>query len=139
MQGIAVAIIANAAACAVFVRAASLNYPGGYAALRLVEHLQKSQPTVDLINVHVDNLAAQSGFSRFSQIDSLNNGAIAVCFFLSPNTNAHQDTDTVCCAVLKQVHFDKTEHLDNPGQFADYTHLVTEVHAVVDSVGATHE
>ncbi len=60
-------LAASAAACAVFLQAAHLNYPGGYAGERMAVHLDSLPPRAAPFVVHVDNLAAQSGFSRFSE------------------------------------------------------------------------
>ncbi|GAM21373.1 hypothetical protein SAMD00019534_045480 [Acytostelium subglobosum LB1] len=66
--GFVAAIVANATISAGFLYVSSLNYPGGHAFTRLhqVESGRLDQP----LNVHIDNLAAITGVSRFGQLSS---------------------------------------------------------------------
>lgn len=59
-------ILANAVVGALFAQASFHNYPGGLAA-RQLHSLARDTSIAAGMSVHVDNLAAQTGFSRFSE------------------------------------------------------------------------
>lgn len=80
-------IVLNLLACYVSLKVARLNYPGGKAALslgmtkELLDEARKSLDNAELANslndfrsnvaVYVDNMAAQTGVSRFVQVDGV--------------------------------------------------------------------
>eukprot|EP00750_Incisomonas_marina_P007907 INCI15074.1.p1 GENE.INCI15074.1~~INCI15074.1.p1 ORF type:complete len:524 (+),score=83.80 INCI15074.1:374-1945(+) len=76
-------LIVSCAACGIFLRAATLNYPGGFASLRLQRLLEQTAvqkaTSPSGFFVHVDNLAAQSGFSRFSELHTVGPNSLPVC------------------------------------------------------------
>ncbi|XP_074645311.1 dol-P-Man:Man(7)GlcNAc(2)-PP-Dol alpha-1,6-mannosyltransferase-like isoform X2 [Tubulanus polymorphus] len=56
-------VIFNSFAVGIFIFVSHYNYPGGEALVRL----QKLEPTDLRVNVHIDNFAAQTGITRFTQ------------------------------------------------------------------------
>jgi len=60
-------ILANVALGALFATASFHNYPGGAAALQLHALAPRGASANHAVTVHVDNLGAQTGFSRFSE------------------------------------------------------------------------
>ena len=112
--GVVGVLAAGVAAGGVFLRAANLNYPGGYAAERLNTFLSgqaDSFTTESGFVIHVANLAAQSGFTRFSERASFGEGL---------------DREAGL-----SIRYEKTENLNDPEQFADYTHLIAEVSGMI--------
>ena len=83
VQAVAGLLIVSCAACGIFLRAATLNYPGGFASLRLQRLLEQTAvqkaTSPSGFFVHVDNLAAQSGFSRFSELHTVGPNSLPVC------------------------------------------------------------
>lgn len=64
--GLASHVVLNALFSLFLLSIAAVNYPGGKAIARL----QRIEPPDAQVNVHICNLAAQTGVSRFTQIYS---------------------------------------------------------------------
>lgn len=60
-------LILNSLFCILLLCIATQNYPGGFA----MAHLHRSEQSEGKVNVYIDNLAAQTGVSRFTQENML--------------------------------------------------------------------
>lgn len=63
--GVLIHLVINSLFSLLLLRVAYSNYPGGYAIARL----HRVEPSSEEVHVHIDNLSAQTGVSRFTQLN----------------------------------------------------------------------